>query len=228
MNACPSPYDLSRFGARALPAGSDEIAHHVQSCPRCRQELHVTQDEFAPLWRDRARILAEIEARRTPPWRRWLDALGGPPAWVAVAASLALALFIRPQPAEETLTAKGEAPALEVFRERGGEVARVTPEAVLREGDRLMFRVRSPEPREVMVLGVEASGAVFAYAAPEGHSIPVGEGRAELPVGARLDGSTGREAIVLVSCPSPFEVAQAMQDGRGCERVQLEIQKEAR
>jgi hypothetical protein len=226
MNACPTRHRLDCFEARTLPDEGGEVARHVEGCARCRGALDGARAAFEPLWRDRARILAEVEARRASTERRWSAPRRAAP--LAAAAALAL-MFVEggPERAAEQLTAKGGAPALEVFRERQGHVARVANGDALREGDRLVFRVRSSSPLQVAVVGIEATGSTFAYAARDGRSFPVTAGLVELPVAARLDGSSGDESIILVACPTSFAVDGANLPSAACVRDVLHVRKEA-
>lgn len=228
MNACPTRHRLDCFEARTLPSDGGEIARHVESCARCRGALDDARAAFAPLWRDRARILAEVEARRSSAAPRWSAPRRAAPLSLAAAAALALMLVEggSERPVEH-LTAKGGAPALEVFRERQGHVARVANGDALREGDRLVFRVRSSSTLQVAIVGIEASGSTFAYAARDGRSFPVTAGLAELPIAARLDGSSGDESIILIACPTSFAVDGADLPSASCVRDVLHVRKEA-
>lgn len=229
MNACPTPHRLACFEARTLPDDGGALARHVEGCDRCRGALADARAAFEPLWRDRARLLAEIEARRASTAPRRAFARGAGPASLLAAAAAAL-MFVEGggDRAADQLTAKGAAPALEVFRERGGQVARVASGDALVEGDRLVFRVRAPSDLQVAVVGIEASGSTFAYAARDGRSLPVRAGLAELPVGAQLDGSKGDESIVLIACPSAFAVEGVELPAPSCVRDELRVRKAAR
>ncbi|MEZ4434263.1 MAG: hypothetical protein R3F65_17805 [bacterium] len=177
----------------------------------------------------RIRLGLEAEARapaRAPaaPTRtraavtRWL--IGG----LAVAAVAAALLFFALRggapalaPPEDRLLTKGGL-TLEVFRARGEAVTRLLPGDEATAGDRLRFKAHNvpPGPGQLMVVGVEASGAVFPYYPADGRSTAahgaLGADGA-LPGAAELDDSVGAERVWLVWCPRPFALAELVPGG---------------
>lgn len=171
---------------------------------------------------------AEAETRReaTPPaarggrfsLRQWI--FGGL-ALAGAAAAVYLAVG-RPAGIEgstDVVLTKGNL-ALEVFRARGDEVTALVSGDSATAGDRLRFVVENvPEgPGQLMVVGVEAGGAVFPYFPDGGRSIAAhGTIRADrsLPGAAELDDSVGRERIWLVWCPTGFATADLKATNEG-------------
>ncbi|MCA9539349.1 MAG: hypothetical protein KC620_10710 [Myxococcales bacterium] len=163
----------------------------------------------------------------------WLLALMGA---LAAAAAAAWFFVLRPPEApQDTVLAKGTV-ALRVFRARGDEVVEVNSGEQVRSGDRLRFRPEGlPDgPGYLLVVGVEGTGELFAYAPADGQAVATSGALTDdgaLPGSAVLDGSTGRERAVLVWCPTPFALANlaggahSLQTPAGCRQAGVALEK---
>ena len=159
----------------------------------------------------RGAVLAAADLRPSPerawawPWRLPL-ALAG-----ATVAAL-LAAWVVPwgaAPGEPGVRAKGEL-GLQVTAERGGRVFTVVEGAPLAEGDRVQFEVTAPAAGWLALVSVEQGGRTTPFVpATGGRALSVPAGRSRLPGAIRLDGYLGREWLVAVFAPTPFDVAEA-------------------
>lgn len=191
--------DARRSGFDALPDARPQAM-----LARIRQGLDAAEAEARP------------EPARPEPRRagfslmQWL--VGG--LALAGAAAALLVFANRPQaptgitPPGETVMAKSGL-KLTVFRARGDDVESLLSGDSVTAGDRLRFVAENvPQgPGQLMVVGVEADGAVFPYFPAEGRSIAAhGTLQADgaLPGSAVLDPSQGREQVWLVWCPQAF------------------------
>ena len=103
-----------------------------------------------------------------------------------------------------------------MFVQHGGEVRRAGPGESVAPGDAVRFAVSTPSPAFVAVLSVDPAGRASIYF-PEGPRAAHVAGGAEvpLPLGTRLDATTGEERLVGLFCSSPVEL----------EPVRLALQK---
>lgn len=184
---------------------------HLARCEACRarlQELQAFDIAFhaepahAPELFAR-RVLGRLERRASARKPRlawgWLTGM-----MVPAAAMAALLLFHAHQPAGDDLAVKGGARL--TLATRGGPLvdgARVHP------GDDVRFVVGAPEPRQVLVLGLNEKGELFPYYPLHGErSAPVGAGQAVvLPGSVVLDGQLGRERFYVLLSAEPLSVA---------------------
>lgn len=160
---------------------------------------------------------AQAESRPAEPARprfsfmQWL--VGG--LALAGAAAAVMVFAMRPEapgiaPSDETVLTKGVL-KLQVFRARGEKVDSLLTGDEATAGDRLRFKADNVPlgPGQLMVVGVEASGAVFPYYPADGRSVPAhGTIKADgsLPSEALLDDSVGQEQVWLVWCPQAFGI----------------------
>jgi hypothetical protein len=79
---------------------------------------------------------------------------------------------------------------------------------VLKADDRIRFEVSIPESGEIMVVGEESTGSLFAYypSGEEKRSRSIAGVHQILEGASELDASRGREWIHLVWCPRPFSL----------------------
>lgn len=232
---CPSDLSLDRFALGELePSERDGVAAHCAGCARCADFLARHEDALpAPIRsRLRGRVLAAsvatpIETAR-PWWRRGLPALA---PGLALAAGLLIAVSIgrfgRPEPArDEAVSLKG-GDRLVVYRERDGEVRTVGSGDAFRAGDRLRFAVRSEHAGHAAIFGLEADGDRYPCTPASGSGAhPVGPGTELLPGAIELDAAGGRETLVLVLCPQPFDVAEVGEVAPpGCRRETFSLEK---
>lgn len=187
---CPSELTLERLRQGELPgAQAAPLEAHVRACLPCRRALE--ELEVPPP------ALGVAPGR----WRWWgLTALAG----AAVGALIIITgLVVLEPPHATTFLCKGAPWSLQVFARRpDGQVGRLEPGASVSPGDRLRFQVASCwEPGQVAILDVEAGGEISPVVPPSGATIPVAAGRTTLLDGAvELDGSLGRERILLLAC----------------------------
>lgn len=242
---CPSDLRLDAYCAgESDPSDHETLRLHIKACVRCEREVELRRKGFAAaggtqqayLARFRNRIDEHDRVRSAPDAgssnkndrKSWF--LGWKPAACAlVTAGIALIVVARPQPAPKStqtdheldssqypqIRAKG-GPSLEVFASRQGHVEQIADDAKLQEGDKLRFRVSLTNPSHIMLIGQEASGALYPIAtAPKQASIsmPVGMGQT-LDQTIELDDSQGNEALHLVSCGSPFEFERVSFTGK--------------
>ncbi len=247
---CPSDLRLDRLVADELPAvEADETRKHVATCAVCARRVAEARAGFAAFDEvDPRALLASIRARgeaRTSsrPWARWLAVLV-PVA--AVSAAVVLTFGHRPLAAVdsaplspgETLApgqtrAKGGL-ALHVYRSVAEHAEEVVSGAVLPSGERLRFVVDLPEAGRVMIVGVEASGSLYAAwpLASEVASLPAGPQQA-LPGAIALDATPGRETLYLVHCAGLREAPTCVTSGprtpprcpAGCRLTPFVIEK---
>lgn len=212
--ACPSDLVLDRFLAGELAGPErDEVVVHLDSCPDCA-------DRRAAFERAAARFPEEVfveglAARTARTARtRGLHRIGTVGALAAAAAATAFFLVPRggvaPGPA---VRAKG-GDRLEVYASRDGQVDRLLPGEALAPGDALRFEVGAAERAWVVVLGLDAAGAVTAYAGGEGGGVPLDPGATSLlPGSVVLDDTPGTERLVALFCERPLERDAAIRAG---------------
>lgn len=209
---CASDLALDRRRLGELPAEDlRALEAHLGTCSACRaRAAHVD----APLpWpaADRDAVVQRIADQARPSggsaaafFRPRRQTMG----IAAIALSALLALWLLPK-REDRVSLKG-ALTLAVYRERGGEVIRAKKGDVLAPGDRLRFEVGLPFEGHLRILGVEASGRLYAVvpldrAAPPIAVTPSG-GAQLLDSAVELDGSRGQETLFAVLCPVAFGV----------------------
>jgi hypothetical protein len=221
-----APSDLLVDAYVAGEATAEERARVEAWCardPALRAAIEVRRRGFAALPGARPdAMLRNIERALAPAPRRRRFGWRGVTTLGALAAA-AVALWFGRAPAVDAplgggVRAKGSL-GLRVFRDRGGRVSEALPGERFEAGDRLRFRPEGlPDAGQVMVVGMEAGGALFAYAPAGGRrSVPVSQRDAEgaLPGAAELDASRGREWANLVWCPEAFGLEDLRAEGPG-------------
>jgi hypothetical protein len=260
---CPSELDLDRYDQGEMSGSeSARIAAHTKSCASCVARLEQRKAGFAAFVEvDPARMVAQLHERlggkdipeaavrraheimgveaplsRTF-WERLWEGMLRPSVVAPVAIGFIIACAVtyyfalaRPR-GDDRL--KGSM-ALEVHK-MGAEEP-VHDGDRLRPKDRVRFEVSLPLPGEIMIVGEESAGTLFAYhpsgvvvrSRPSVRSHEVIEGAWE------LDESMGPEWIHLVWCPTSFgleDVKRGTAPGRpilapGCRRTSVSIVKE--
>lgn len=163
-----------------------------------------------------APVAAPLAARR--PIRRW-GAVGG------VAALLLGGLLWSQVPEPGEFTARGGGLRLEVWREEQGKARRLQDGDGVQAGDRLGFRVASEAPGELIVAGVDGTGAVYPVWPPGGSgSAPVTASKEaqQLDAAIQLDSTPGAERIVALRCGEPVGwgwLSGALKAEAGAERL---------
>jgi hypothetical protein len=238
--SCPSELGLDRFQLGESPAAERA---HVEACADCRARLEARAAAFAAL-PDRAGMIRDLHvaavargearraARRGALLPRWLGGLLA----AAAASVLVVVVATRPDVDADGVRPKGDAPALSVLAERGDHTERLSSGARLAPGQRLRFQLSLPAPAWVLVVGVEASGRLYAVhptsTDPSTAAVRFEAGSGQvLPGAVRLDDSIGRESLHAVACPERFELgALAGSVGRitapeGCRVADFELEK---
>ncbi len=253
---------LSDLGLERLLAGEveRELAEpHLATCPTCAARLAQLE---APL--PLPQLRAGSRASRTPPARSSppepLFSLPAPPAagaspeaveagegrsagaggrwWLvgglaAAAAALLVVLGGRSED-PQGWRARGAGPTLEVYVARGEGAARLRDGDAVRPGDRLGFRLRDPEGGHVLVVGVDATGAVYPCWPPDGRSRPLPPSLqpTQLDAAVAVDATPGDERIVAIRCAAPIGLTDVAPAGppapAGCSVSELRLVKEVR
>lgn len=207
--ACRARGDERVAGFDALPVDGDRLFQRIQAAGP-RSPVRDFFDRFLPA--------RSFEDRR--PVRDFIgELLGGSRRpvggvdvrWGAVvAAAVAALVVVAPHADEPTIRAKGGDVTFRVFRERGGTVEEQVSGAAFAARDRLRFDVKAADASQIMIVGVEESGAVFTYY-PEGGEKSDRVRRTDdgALVGAiELDDYDGREWLHLVRCDRAFARAE--------------------
>lgn len=208
---------------------------HVRACALCEAKLKERRSAFDALGEVaivRA-IHRAVPAQETAPAKtRWLPKLIGVLS-CAAAASVAFFVLRPPQP-EIVVRTKGTV-GFDVLVERNGVVRRAVPNEELRAGDHLRFEVDLTEEAHVMIVGVEANGALY-NAFPATTSVAVSREMAKgqdqvLPGAVELDETLGKESLYLVSCQHVFYSSDVHLEngnlvvGSGCNAMPFSLKK---
>lgn len=204
------------------------VAPHMATCAACTEALseRIAADaSFRIGPRAPARRGAEVVPLRPRPRRGALIAATGVLAAAAVALLVVRPWAPTPTPPVGDPVATGEGP--DVIRIRGGALdfevqiddggARraVSDGAPVKAGDRAGFAVRTRAPGFVMIVGWDATGAVYlahpaAGADPlvtEAEAIGVSAEPVRLATAVELDATPGTEHLAAVHCPTAFRFA---------------------
>ncbi|MGZ6099479.1 MAG: hypothetical protein ACXWLL_13870 [Myxococcaceae bacterium] len=196
-NGCLSALRLDRWMMGELGAEDAEtVGAHVSSCATCGAAvagMRGVREEVRALPLP-PRLLPRPLRRRAP-----LAAAG-----LGLALAAGLVLMFRGEPAQRT---KGTGLALTMFVQHGGEVRRAGPGESVAPGDAVRFAVSTPSPAFVAVLSLDPAGRASVYF-PEGPRAAQVPGGAEvpLPLGTRLDATTGEERLLGLFCTRPVEL----------------------
>jgi hypothetical protein len=213
---CPSNLALERYAAQELPAETAaSIRQHLELCDVCPQRLKANDFAAMPEFDERLMLAAIRKGMDEPQGLReravqWLR--GGRAGWLAFAAAVGtIVLLVLPQlrapspqdpDSQDTVRMKG-APVLHVYLRRGEKQEEVLSGSRFQAGDGVRFVVDLPTAGQVVIVGVEASGALYTAwpRAKEGGKTALPAGKAQaLPGGMTLDESAGREMLYLVHC----------------------------
>jgi hypothetical protein len=210
-NACLSALRLDRWMMGELDATETEtVGSHVASCATCSTALagmRGVREEVRGL--PLPLVLARRPAPRRPVATGAVAALG-----LALAASLVLVLRAPPS----TERTKGSGLGLTMYVQHGAEVRRAAPGETVSPGDAVRFAVSTPAPAYVAVLSVDPAGRASVYFPQASHAAQVPAGsEVALPLGTRLDATTGEERVLGLFCGSPVElepIRQALERGQ--------------
>ena len=181
------------------------IEDHLVDCPPCDErvaEVKAQDTMSAPL--PAAVIsLADARDRRI----RWA-AVG-----TLLAAAAALVLMVKPSgqtpppvdgPGLDGLRTKGSTFEMEVVRKGARPLA---AGAVIHPGDRVGFRVMNRTPGYILIINLDASGAIFPAYPPGSTEAAHHKATEELrPLEAAIsfDDALGTEQVIGLFCPHPF------------------------
>ncbi len=242
---CPSRLRLDRFlhGELDRTEEGQGISDHLARCPDCRAWAEATRgtEERIAQGLDSESFAREVVARRAStatrgPWsvaasigatgsfiaaHRWL--------WGSAAAAgvlLAVLFLVRgpwgpgvrsaPRGIEEDTVIKGGS-SLQIFRQRGGQVAELLPPDGVRAGDALRFKVFSDRFSHVLVLGLDIEGQVEVYVpwgGQESTSILPGRMTVLGKESVVLGESGGDELVLVLFSARPIQSASAMDQVR--------------
>ena len=198
-NACLSSLRLDRWMMGELDAADAEtVGTHVSSCAACSAAVAGIRGVREEV---RARPLPAALTRPTP--RRRLP--GAAVAGIGLALAASLVLVLRAPPATER--SKGSGLGLAMFVQHGDDVRRAAPGETVFAGDAVRFAVSTPIPAYVAVLSLDPAGRASVYfpQASRAAEVPAGT-EVPLPLGTRLDATTGEERLLGIFCASPVEL----------------------
>jgi len=203
--SCPSDLVLDDIVAGTRPRDA-----HIGGCASCQERL-ARFERIAQAARPQVAALVERAAaqhaeRKSASWRWW--SLG------ATLAAAMGALIIIAQPVDEVRT-KGLGVAVQLFRQRAGEVMKVDSSDEFRPGDALRFVVDTVRPIDYALAEVEPGGKIIVQQRGK-----LEAGRTALPGSLVLDDSGGTEWFVLI--PNPKDPLASV---RAHEGIWREIRK---
>ena len=172
------------------------------------------------------------------------------PAFALAAPALALALILLAPPSpdpvsppsvilsKETVTEKGFAPHLVIYKKEGSRAARLTPASLARPGDVLQVAYVSAGHRYGVIASVDARGAVSLHLPEDpGQAAELTrQGEVPVPHAFELDDSPGFERFVFAVSETPFPTSMLVDALRSgtleqlsarLELIEIIVQKEA-
>ena len=219
-NACLSALRLDRWMMGELGAADAEIVGtHVSACAACSAAVAGMRGVREEV---RALPLPAALCRPAPRRRSSGVALGG----LALALAASLVLVLRAPPATER--PKGNGLGLTMYVQHGDEVRRAAPGENVSPGDAVRFAVSTPVPAYVAVLSLDPAGKASVYfpQAPRAAQVPAGT-EVPLPLGTRLDATTGEERLLGIFCGSAVElepIRQALERGQDAAPLPADCQ----
>ena len=197
-NACLSSLRLDRWMMGELDtADAETVGTHVSSCAACSAALAGMRGV-----REEVRTLPLPAALSTAAPRRRFPRVAVAGLGLALAASVLL-LVRTPTAPERT---KGGL-ALTMYVQHGDDVRRAEPGEHVAPGDAVRFAVSTPTPAYVAVLSLDPTGRASVYFPQTGRAahVPAGS-EVLLPLGTRLDTTTGEERLLGIFCGSAVEL----------------------
>ena len=209
-NACLSALRLDRWMMGELDATEAEtVGSHVGSCATCSTAVAGMRGV-----REEVRALPLPLSLVRPAPRRHVAT--GAVAGLGLALAASLVLVLRNPPATER--PKGPGLGLAMYVQHGADVRRAAPGETVSPGDAVRFAVSMPSPAYVAVLSVDPAGKASVYFPQAAHAAQVPAGsEVPLPLGTRLDATTGEERLLGLFCASPVElepIRQALERGQ--------------
>lgn len=198
-NSCLSALRLDRWMMGELAAADAEgVGTHVSACAACSAAVAGMRGV-----REEVRTLALPPALGRPEVRRRTPGAAAAALGLALAASTVL--MLRSDPSGERR--KGVGLGLTMYVQHGGDVRRAGPGESVAPGDAVRFAVSTPAPAFVAVLSLDPAGKASVYF-PQGTQaarVPAGA-EVALPLGTRLDETTGEERLLGLFCTAPVEL----------------------
>jgi hypothetical protein len=219
-NACLSARRLDRWMMGELGAADAEtVGTHVSACAACSAALAGMRGVREEV---RALPLPAALGRPAPRRRVPVAALAG----LGLALAASVVVLRRSPPASER--SKGTGLALTMYVQHGDQVRRAAPGEHVSPGDAVRFAVSTPTPAYVAVLSVDPAGRGSVYF-PQGAraaQVPAGT-EVPLPLGTRLDATTGEEWLLGIFCGSAVElepIRAALERGRSAAPLPADCQ----
>lgn len=188
----------------ALP-DSDQSAleAHASACVACNARIDGMRAD-----------LYEVQAARSAPALDAAEPSPAPWARTAAAAGLAgIALVTGLWWFTQAPTARQSSTGLTLEVVRYGESAPLAPDAQLRGGDRIGFRVASNTDGYLLIVGVDSDGSTYpCFPSANDLATLVRATPTPVPLDAavHIEGDAERERIVAIRCPTTFEVADVV------------------
>ena len=207
--ACLSALMLDRFLAGELEgAEAARVRGHVSGCARCGAALD-------GLRKASAEPLPPLRVVPLPPRSR--VPVRAAAAIVGLAAAASVLLVVR----TPGTRLKGPGFSLGMYVSHSGQVRRTAPGEAVAPGDAVRFAVTTPTDVHVAVLSLDAKkhGSIYFPAGGRAELVHAGSD-VPLPLGTRLDETTGEEHIVGLFCASPVELEPLR---AGLERGDLQV-----
>jgi Domain of unknown function (DUF4384) len=218
-NACLSALRLDRWMMGELAAEEAEsIGNHVSGCATCSAAVAGMRGV-----REEVRALPLPPPLSRPAPRRWSPRVAAAGVTLALAASVLLVLrpdtsgtspapggrlrSVADAPPDQAQRRKGAGLALSMYVQHGGEVRRAGPGESVAPGDAVRFAVSTPTPAFVAVLSLDPAGKASVYFPEGARAAQIAAGtEIPLPLGTRLDASTGEERLLGLFCTAPVEL----------------------
>ncbi len=200
-----SPH-LPRHQLEELAVRDDAMLRaHVDGCGACSARLQALLSARASFVQERdpqafaRRVFSQRRSRRRP--THWL--------WAAALASAAALLLIWVRD-DDTIRYKG-GHNFQVFVQRHGSPEILADGQPLAAGDQLAFAYSLAEPRYLLLLSIDDTGAITKYYPLDARSgSPLGPTtRRPLPVGIELDAHRGEERLVALFSRTPIDETRA-------------------
>ena len=215
---CPSDLVLDLLFVGELTDRPEATRAHLERCGRCagryeerRRAAEAFGDEVDVgqlAWRTQGALRARTR-------RRAAVAAGLAAAAAAAVVLVALRPGPPPQPVADGVRTKGGLTLDVVARRLDGQIEQLVSPAALSPGEAIRFAVSSPAAGHLVIVGIDAAGAVTPYAPQAEQALPLQAADRTLLEGSiLLDETLGPERIVAVLCDTPRRVAEVSSAAR--------------
>jgi hypothetical protein len=221
---CPSDLALDAMHVNECAASEAAVLmKHITGCHSCEARWELRQqgfDAFREL--DRDAMIAKLHrlSAETPSdtpvsfWQQVRSIFTQPAVFGTSMAMCAIIMMLvtkpNPGPVDDINSMQGirtKGASFTVFKSTEDSVEILASGSTVVPGDKLRFKISPREGTEVMVVGQEASGDVYMAFPLDGSQASRPSTASEggiLPGTIKLDQSSGRERLYLVSCDHPF------------------------